>query len=892
MKNHPNIPSPPRWADKLLMAFLPEDLAEELQGDMHEQFEMQVEELGLTKARWLYVWEVLRFCRPYFLKRRLSAQADSMNDYYFLINPYMIRNYLKIAWRNLLKNKTFGAINLFGLVTGLTTCLLIFLYVSDELSFDRYHKNASQIYRIDNEIKFNGTHNNMAVCPPQMGVVFKTSFPEIENYVRLRWRSSLLLKKDGQTELIERVAFADSTLFNMFSLKALSGNLASALSEPNGIVLTEKTALQFFNNTNIVGQSFVTDHKTYKITAVIENIPKQSHFNFDVFVPMSDDPDSKATTWLSENYNTYILLRKDANLARLQAKMAKLNHEKLNLELKSVINKSLDEFLQSGGLANISLMPILDIHLKSHKIGELDGNGNPDNVYIFSVIGFLILLLASFNYTNLSTAVATNRAKEVGMRKVMGSSKLSIIVQFLSESLVLSFVALFISYVLLALLLPTFNHLANKSLVFQDILQPQLIVSSLVLMLILSLFSGAYPAFFISSFVPSQVLKGKTTKGFKSGWFRNSLVVFQFSITIILLIGTIVIYRQLNFINSKDIGYNRDQVLVLRNMEVLNTQAESFKKELNNISGVESVSKSGYLPSNYYRNSNTFFQNTAADGSVSMQSWTVDEAYIPTLGMQLIKGRNFSKEFGTDSSKVILNEVAAKKFGGNDILGKKIYTLQDINTKVMIAYTVVGIIKDFNFSNLRHEVTPLALFFGENLGSISVKVSSQNLPGLISQIEAKWKARVPGQALNYSFMDEDFNRQYEADQKTGKIATSFAVLAILIASLGLLGLVLYAVELRTKEIGIRKVLGASISSVYALLTREFIVLVVVAMVLAFPIAYYLMQRWLQDFVYRINIEWWVFAVAGTFTIAVALLTVSYQAIKAALMNPVKSLKSE
>jgi putative ABC transport system permease protein len=894
MKKQDSTIPPPRWADKLLSAVLPFDMFEELQGDMHEQFERHVEEIGQSRARLLYIWEAFRFCRPYFLKRRFSAKSNSINAYYFLMNPDMIRNYLKIAWRNLLKNKTFGSINLFGLVTGLTTCLLIFLYVNDELSYDKYHQNADRIYRIDNELKFNGNYFDLAVCPPQMGQVFQSAFPEIENYVRLRWKGTVLLKKEGQFHPVERVAYADSTLFNIFDFKALAGNLSTALNEPNAMVLNETLAMKFFNSTNIVGQSFVTDQKTYKITAVIKDMPRQSHFNFNVFVPMADDEESKATTWLSENYNTYVLLRKDANLAVLQAKMFKLNHERIGLELKSVINQSMDEFLKSGGMANISLMPMTDIHLKSNKVSELEGNGNPDNVYIFSVIGFLILLLASFNYTNLSTAVAANRAKEVGMRKVMGSTKLSIIAQFMSESLALSFVALFISYTLLMVLLPSFNELASKSLSYQEILKPKLILSSLVLMLVLSLFSGAYPAFFISSFVPSQVLKGKIAKGFKSGWFRNSLVVFQFSITIILLVGTVVIYRQLDFIRHKDLGYNREQMLVLKDINALGNQTESFKDELLSISGVEAASISSFLPVNFYRSNNTFFKSSTADfdGSVSMQTWTVDDKYIPTLGIKLMKGRNFSKEFGTDSTAIILNEIAAKKFGGDAILGQKIYTLKDINTKQMISLTVVGIIKSFNFSSLREEITPLSLLYGKSAGSISLKVSSQNLPGLISQIESKWKARVPEQALSYSFMDEDFNRQYESDQKTGTIATSFAALAILIASLGLLGLVLYAVELRTKEIGIRKVLGASIQSVYALLTREFMLLVGIAMVVAFPIAYYLMQRWLKDFAYRVDIEWWVFVVAGAFTITVALMTISYQAIRAATMNPVKSLKSE
>ena len=892
MEDPENI-SPPKLAAQLLRLLLPDDLAEELQGDMHEQFELMVEEKGLFKAQWLYVWEVLRFCRPYFLKRRLMRKTNEYNSV-SIFSTIMISNYFKIAWRNLLKNKTFGSINLFGLVTGLTTCMLIFLYVNDELSYDLYHEKADRIYRIDNELRFNGNHDDMAVSSPTMGQTFKAAFPEIENYTRLRWLGSLIFKKDGQIQNVGRVAFADSTLFEIFTFKPLAGNLSTALNEPNAIVLTEKVALKLYNSTNIVGQNFVSDSKTYKVTAVIEDIPKQTHYNFDAFVPMQNDESSKLATWLSQNYNTYLLLRKDANVKALERKMYKMNHEKLSLELKAVINQTLDDFLKGGGLANISLMPVRDIHLKSHKVAELEGNGNPENVYIFSVIGFLILLLASFNYTNLSTAVAANRAKEVGMRKVMGSSKWSITAQFLAESFALSFLALFISYALLFALLPSFNELADKSLSFADILQPQLLLSSVVLMFALSVFSGAYPAFFISSFVPSQVLKGKVSKGFKSGWFRNSLVVFQFSITIILLIGTIVIYRQLDFIKSKDLGFNRNQVLVLHNVGSLGDKTESFKKELLTISGVENAALSDFLPVNNYRFNNTFFKTATADvsGSVTMQNWWVDEDYLNTLGIKILKGRNFSKEFGTDSSAIILNEIAARKFGGESILNKQIFYLKDIGSGKIGSYTVIGIAKNFNFSNLREEITPLSFVYSNQANSLSLKISSQDIPGVISQIESKWKARIPEQAINYSFMDEDFNRQYDVDRKTGKIATSFAVLAILIASLGLFGLVLYAVELRTKEIGIRKVLGASIRSVYTLLTREFLGLVGVAMLVAFPVGYYLMDRWLEDFAYKINIEWWVFAVAGAFTIGIALLTVSYQAIKAALMNPVRSLKSE
>jgi putative ABC transport system permease protein len=514
---------------------------------------------------------------------------------------------------------------------------------------------------------------------------------------------------------------------------------------------------------------------------------------------------------------------------------------------------------------------------------------------MFSSIAILILLIACINFMNLSTARSSGRAKEVGVRKVLGSLRSNLIKQFLTESILISFISLALALLLTALLLPYFNQLAGKEMSIGLFSKPWLLPALVTLVLVVGFLAGSYPAFFLSAFKPIEVLKGKLAGGFKNSWLRSGLVVFQFWISIILLISTGVIYRQLNYIRNKDLGFKREQVMVMQYTNALGAQTKAFKNEVLKIQGISNITMTGYLPTSEWRSDSPLFPDAVLDQkkALSAQIWNVDENYVPTLGMQILQGRNFSAQFPTDSSGIILNEAAANMLGLKDPINKPLYYMNSFTDKKdLSAYHIIGIIKNFNFSSLREQVTPLALVWKNQPGSIAISIDAKNSQGIVQQIEGKWKAMAPGQPFSFSFMDDDFNRLYNSEQRTGKIFISFAALAIFIACLGLFGLVTYAAEQRTREIGIRKVLGASVGSIVGMLSRDFLKLVIISAVIAFPFAGWAMSKWLQDFAYRVNMGWWIFLAAGTVALLIAFVTICFQAIKAALMNPVKSLRTE
>ena len=813
----------------------------------------------------------------------------------------MLKNYFKTAFRNLIKNKFYSSLNIIGLSIGLATCLLIFLYVLDEWSFDRYNTKADRIYRVNNEVKFGGNYFNMAVSPALLGVTMEQEFPQVQQSTRLRWYGSFLVRKGTENIQENRVAYGDSTLFDVFTLPMLAGDPTTALKEPHTLVLTEKIAKKYFPNesahgyVDIVGKSMIiNDTGNYKISAVIKDIPEQSHFNFNIFIPMSEDPDSRDDMWLSENYMTYILLKENADVRKLESQLNPMMDRHVGPQLKRIINLSLEELNKSGGYARASLTPLKKIHLYSNKMFELDANGNAQLVYIFIAIALLILFIACANFMNLSTARSANRAKEVGVRKVLGSQKRDLVQQFLTESSLIALVSLALALATAWLLLPFFNQLTGKTIHAAILFQSKMLFSIVFLVIVVGLVAGSYPAFYLSSFQPIEVLKGKLAKGFKRSHLRNAFVVFQFVISVLLIFGTIVIYRQLNYIHNRDIGFDRNQVLVIQHTDALGKGATGFRNELLQISGVKNATMSGYLPVNFNRSNDMFFTSTALDqnSAISLQRWRVDEHYVPTLDIKMIEGRNFSSQLPTDSSGIIINETAARFLGTKNLLNKKLYNFKDINGKQLTEFHIIGVFRNFNFSSLRDVITPMALLFKRDDGNISVRISGANVPNTIEQIKKKWKTVAPAQPFDYSFMDEDFNKLYTSEQRIGKLFIAFAILAIIVACLGLFGLVTYAAEQRVREIGIRKVLGANVFDVVAMISKDFLKLVCIASIIGFPLAWWASYQWLQDYAYRINIGWWVFLVTGVAALFIAFATVSFQAIKAALANPVDSLRSE
>ncbi|UFH54219.1 ABC transporter permease [Spirosoma sp. KNUC1025] len=808
----------------------------------------------------------------------------------------MLTNYLKIAWRTLSKQKGFTFINIFGLAVGLACCMLILLYVLDELSYDRYNEKADRIYRLQSDIKFGGNDMHFAVSPDPIGPTLKKDYPQVEQFVRLHQEGTWSVKRTGEpTNLREdNIMFADSTLFDVFTLPLLSGDPKRALAEPNSVVISESAATRHFGNQNPMGQTMVfNDNQTYKVTGVMRDIPKNAHFQTNFFLSMLND-DYTWGQWLSNNHHTYILFKPGTDAQAFDKNFDTVIEKYVGPQALKFTGSTMDQFRKAGNSIAYWLIPLTAIHLHSKQQIELAPNGDIQYVYIFSAVALFILLIACINFMNLATARSANRAKEVGVRKVMGSERQQLIGQFMTESILTTVLAMLLAVFIVGIALSSFNKIAAKELNLSQLASPYYLPFLLSLPIVVGLLAGSYPALFLSSFQPITVLKGKINVSFRSAGLRSGLVVFQFMMSVILIVGTIIVYRQITYIQSKNLGFNRDQILNIYGIYAVGNQAETFRQEVLRLPGVVNGSISGYLPTPSSRSDNAFFAEGQSDMNkgVNMQSWPVDHNYISTMGMKVIKGRDFSKDFGSDSAGIILNEAAVRVFGFKDPIGKRIWRFNDAQLKERKTYTVVGVVKNFHFESLRRDIGALSMFLEPNSGAASFRLSSTDLPALIKQIEAKWRQIAPGQAFSYQFMDDSFDEMYRAEQRIGSIALTFAVLAILIACLGLFGLAAFMAEQRTKEIGVRKVLGASVTSIIGLLSKDFLKLVLIAILIASPLAWYVMSQWLKDFAYKIDIEWWMFALAGLLAVGIALATVSFQSIKAALMNPVKSLRSE
>jgi len=795
----------------------------------------------------------------------------------------MIKNLFLVAIRNFRRDKWYSLLNILGLTIGITFSLFLIFYVKDELSYDRYNEKADRIFRINANIKEPDKDTmRWAVTPFLMAPTLAKDYPEVEEAVRFVSNGKTMYK-NGELRLYEdKVFFADSNLFSVFTYKFIEGNPQTALKEPNSMVLTQSVAEKFFGkNKPYVGKSLENaSGDLYKISAVIKDVPKNSHILFNILISRSSLPADYANNWGGFGFYTYVLLKPGTNATLFEKK------------LLPVYDKYLSSiFAQYNIKMRFGVQPITLIHLHSDMANEPEELGSMSYIYIFLSVAFFMLLIACINYMNLTTARSARRAKEIGIRKVTGSSKLQLALQFLIESTLTAVFSLLLSLGLIALLLPTFNLLSGKFISFNTLLHPDAVLIVVSVIVFVGLVGGSYPAFYLSKFNPVNTLKGSLSKASSNVTLRRILVVVQFSISMIMLICTWVVYRQLKYVRNKDLGFNKEQVMIIS----ANTDKDirgkilSFKNEMRKYPQVLAVSTSQGVPGSGINFS--LFSIESKNGFVDkgVDCYAVDEHYFNTLGIKIVKGRNFSGLPDTLRS-IITNEDMVKEFGwGDNAIGKKVKFPGDTTGRYL---EVVGVVKDFHQKSLYNPITPLLLYYRPNNNGIQLKLDAKNIPSTIATIEKSWKAAFPDLPLQYTFLDQDFNSQYAADQKRGKIFTAFSILTILITCLGLLGLIAFTTEQRQKEISIRKVMGANVEQIIPLITRNFIVLVGWSCLIAFPVAWYFMDKWIKIFPYNTGLSPTPFALSAVVVLLITMLTVIFHTMKAAIANPVKGLRTE
>lgn len=799
----------------------------------------------------------------------------------------MFKNNLKIAWRNLLKNKSLFIMNTLGLGLGIASCLIIMLFVIDELSYDRYNEKADEIVNVVFRAKINGEEIKEGAVMAPVGKTLTQEFPEVLDATRIRQIGTPKITIDNQSYREDRFAFVDANFFNVFTLPIIEGNPKNPLQEPNTVVISRATAEKFFGASDAIGQLFHLDgeERPYRVTGVIEEVPQNSHFHFDIFASIEGLDEAKSDSWFGGDFFTYLLLKKGSDYKNLETKLPYILEKYMGSRMQEQMGVPYEEFTKENQLG-FRIFPLTDIHLYSDNsaYSQLEQGGDIKYVYIFSAIALFMLLIACINFMNLATATAAKRAKEVGIRKVLGSNKNQLVSQFLSESFIATLCAMALATILVFVSLPFYNELSGKELQLDFLLQPVVLLSLLVLTFLISILAGGYPAFFLSSFKPIAALKNKFLGGNNNKGIRSGLVIFQFVISAGLILATLVVNQQMNYIQNKDIGYDRDQLLVLREAYLLGDDRDAFKNELLKNPKVASITNSASIPAG---STDNYMSQVYINGEFSrrMPVFNIDENYIATMGMELVAGRNFSTEFGTDSTNVIINQTAANVLGfGADALGK-------IVTDGGGDHTVIGVIKDFHFKSLHQKIDPLFLFY-RPFGGLIVKAKSSDMSSLIADTNTLWNDFNTGETFGYTVLDESFRQTYVTEQKMGSLLNIFALLTIFVACLGLFGLMTFTAEQRFKEIGIRKVLGSSVSEIVTMLSKDFLKLVFLSFFIAFPMGYYLMNRWLEGFAYRIEIDWTVMAMAALITLIIAFVTVGWKSFNAATMNPITALKDE
>jgi putative ABC transport system permease protein len=802
----------------------------------------------------------------------------------------MLKNYLKTALRIMLRQKAYTGINIAGLSVGIAATLIILIYVVDELSYDHFHPQAENIYRVGFSGRLQGNEFTSATSPAPLSEAMQREIPAVEETVRFGlWRTFPVNYEDKNfTE--KNFLLADSNFFHFFGFKLLKGDPDKVLKGANKIVITETSAKKYFGNENPIGKIVIGgSHKgTYEITGVVQDPPSNSHIDFDMVVSGESWDYMKNTQWTSNNLYTYIKTQPGADIQKVKSHLNTMVEKNMGAELEKFLGFTFKEFLAQGNTVGLFIQPMLDIHLRSNFNEEIAPNGNIQYLYIFGAIAIFIILIACINFMNLSTARSANRAKEVGVRKTIGAIRHRLIFQFLSESLIYSTISMIVALGIIAVSLTAFNLLSGKSLTMEFFGRPLVIGSLALFTLVVGFLAGSYPAFYLTSFKPTEVLKGKVRAGFKNSMLRNVLVVFQFMISIALIFGSIIVYQQLKFMQEKNLGFDKENVVSLLHTMSLGKNAQSFKNEINTHPQFIGASFANRLPPNIDWNS--AFRKGGSEQDYLLSTYYMDHDHLHTMGYQMVEGRFFSREFPSDTSAIILTETAYKHMGFTNLDDAVVVSY---NYDVPRPLKVVGVMKDFNFQSVKSDLKPMAILLGNEPNfEMAIRLSPGNTQEQIKLLESIWKKHAPQAPFEYSFLDQNFDALFRAEQRMSQIILIFTILAIGIACLGLFGLATYTAEQRSKEISVRKVMGASVSQVVLLLSKDFIILISVAFVIAAPLSWYFADNWLEGFANRIDVQIWFALSSGSIALVIAMITISFQSIKAARENPVNAMRSE
>lgn len=807
----------------------------------------------------------------------------------------MLNTLISYSLKSFKRQRSYLIINILGLSIGIACSLLIALYVINETGYDKFNVKKDRIYRIVLNGKIGGQEIVGAYTCAPIGPTMKREFPEVEDFVRMQGWGPMVVEYKDQKFTDENIVAADSSFFNFFSIPLLKGDLTNLLNSPRKAVITESMAKKIFGDEDPIDKAIKLGDDTARfiITGLMADVPEKSHFDAHILVSFVTMPGANSTFWLSNSFSTYLLLKPNTSATAVSEKIPPMLVTYVGPELQRLMGISIEDFANQGNKYNYFLQKLTDIHLDPSIQQEFKPAAEPKYLYIFGSISILIVLIAAINFMNLATAQATRRAKEVGIKKVGGSTRGMLISQFLSESFILAFFALILALIIIWLTLPYFNNLLGTQLELNLLSQWYTIPGLILFTIIVGFLSGTYPAFFLSSFNPVEVLKGNVKGSMRNGGIRRVLVVFQFAVSVLLITATSVMYRQIFFMLNKDVGFNREQMLVINRAQSLENRIEAFKTTIREIPGVINISASTSVPGRINNNNGYGMEGRKEESFLMVSGW-VDYDFIDTYGMTLAEGRDFDKTFTTDRDACIINENAAREFGITDIT-KTRFILPTSESGDYKFLQVIGIVKNFNFESLRNPIKPhIFLCKGdENLwGYITVKLSAQNYQNTIMEIESRWKQFTSNAPMQYYFIDEDFEQMYRQEKQNAQLAVIFSILAIFIAALGMFGLTSFTVEQRTKEIGVRKAMGSSVTGIYFVISREIITLVTISALISWPIVYFIAKRWLENFYYRIDPGVFSFLIGLFFALGIALATISYRILKAAAVNPAQSLKYE